>query len=166
VPATACLRTRPGCAACGARTDIEAAFCTQCGASTRDRPAVAGADGLLMPPECAITEAVATREVRAALGRADARVYLADVHCGAAVAVADPRGRVWRDYDPLRRVLFCARDGRVLSMRPACFHVPAVRHVRTAHCYLSADATPAELATARDAFCAWAEMVGEVAECA
>ena len=167
VPATACLRTRPGCAACGARTNIEDAFCAACGASTRDRPALptGDGDGLLVPPECALTEAEVTRAVRAALGRGDARVHLIDVHCGAAVGVRDPHGRTWRDYDPLREVLFCARDGTsVLRMRPASFHVAEVRHVRTAHCYLPADATAAELQRARDGFAAWARTVGEVAE--
>ena len=165
VPATACLRTRPGCAACGARTDVEDAFCAECGASTHDRPALPDAQDLLVPPECALTEAEATRAVRAALGREDVRVHLVDVHCGAAVGVRDPHGRTWRDYDPLREVLFCARDGTtVLRMRPTSFHVAEVRHVRTAHCYLPADATAEELSRARDGFVAWAATVGEVAE--
>jgi hypothetical protein len=172
VPVTAWLHTRPGCAACGARTDVADAHCVNCGASTADRPALsvarddggAAAGTVLVTPECALSDEEATREMRAVLGRDDVRVHVLDVHCGAAGALVDPHGRAWRDFDPLRRVVFCARDGRAVRMRPCGFHVPEVRHVRTAHCYLPADATAAEVERARTAFVAWATTIGEVAE--
>ena len=133
LPATACLRTRPACATCGAGTGISDRFCCECGASTIDRVGVEeeGGDGALVPPECALTSADATRQLRARLGREDVTVHVTDVHVGARSVLTDAHGRLWRDYDPLRHVAFCGRDGSVIGMAPTPFHVPAVRHVRT-----------------------------------
>lgn len=166
IPLTVCLRTSPGCAKCGVATGIMDAFCAQCGASTRDRMAILNDEKLLIPPECAITNTEATQEVLARLPNSsiDVRVHITDVHCGAAVVTQDSYGRLWRDYDPLRSLVFCTRDGKVLRLRPASFAIPEARHVRTAHCYLAKDAPPADVETAGAAFAAWAATVGEVAE--
>jgi HD superfamily phosphohydrolase len=180
LPLTACLCTAPACAACGACTAIPDAFCAACGASTRDRAAVVdddpeggGCPGLLVPPMCAITSAAATRELRrrAAPGVAPGaerfrglRVHIVDVHCGAAAVVVDPHGHAWRDYNPLRALLFCARDGSVLRLRPTGFAVPEVRHTRVAHCYLPREASDEDVAAASAVFAAWAAEVGEVVE--
>lgn len=166
VPVTACLRTTPGCAECGAATAIADRFCRQCGASTRTRASVGLADGLLVPPECTITPDEATRELRARLGHEDARVFLTEVHVGSQVRTTDPHGRTWRDYDPLRNVVFCDRQGRkTLHLHDgALFHVPASCHVRTAHCYLPLGASDEAVAQATDAFREWATTVGDVLE--
>ena len=117
VPATACVRTSPGCGECGAVTAIADAFCGRCGAPTCSRASVAllPADErhapLLVPPECTITSDEASDEMCAALGRDDVRVFVTDVHCGSPIAVTDPHGRVWRAYDPLDRVVFVDKRG-------------------------------------------------------
>ena len=105
--------------------------------------------------------APAPRQTAAGAGAAQvARVYLADVHCGAAREETDPHGRTWRVYGPLGGVAFCGRDGRVLRVRDASVHAPGVPHVRTAWCYLPAPAAPAALAAAEAAAAAWARAVG------
>lgn len=163
LPVTACLRTTPACFDCGADTRLSDAFCVTCGASTVTRRGVAhdASSPALVPPECILGSDEVTRMMCIRLGRDDVRVHIVDVHCGAAVATTDPHGRVWRDYDPLRRVVFCSGDDLV-SVTPVC--LPERRHVRTAHCYLPATASPAEVAAAGEAFAEWVRTVGEVVE--
>jgi HD superfamily phosphohydrolase len=167
LPVAAHLRTRPVCARCGASTEVHHAFCAQCGASTVDRPAAVVASSsppvLLVPPECALTAAEATREVCRRAGRDDLVVHLADVHCGVPTTVVDPHDRAWRDYDhPLAHLTFyCARDGRAVRLPPSAFGACAPRHERVAHAYLPPDASEAEVCAASLAFSEWAGEVGE-----
>ena len=168
VPATAVLPTLPACRACGRATAVADVFCPACGETTANRTG-ALQEGLLVPPACGLTEGEATRAVAtfggAGAATAHARVYLADVHCGAVGEETDPHGRAWRVYGPLRGVVFCGRDGRVIRVSDASVHAPRVPHVRTAWCYLPAHASPEELRAAEDAFAAWARAVGgELAE--
>ena len=165
VPVTACLRTRPSSAHCATPTDVADAFCRRCGQSTESRAAVM-CDGVRVPPECAITSDEATQDLCARLRRDDVRVYVVDVYVGAREVVHDAHGHAWRDFDPLRHVVFCSRDGQAIRMRPSPYYMPAVRHVRTAHCYLPAGAAAEEVAEAARAFADWAASVGEVAEAA
>ena len=151
VPVTACLRTRPSCAHCATPTDVADAFCRRCGQSTESRAAVM-CDGVRVPPECAITSDEATQDLCALLRRDDVRVYVVDVYVGARGVVHDAHGHAWRDFDPLRHVVFCSRDGQAIRMRPSPYYMPAVRHVRTAHCYLPAGAAAEEVAEAARAF--------------
>ena len=158
VPVTTCVRTLPACAKCGAETQIEDAFCVQCGTSTCDRFGVETDDGLLVPPGCAMTEADATDTVRRMLGRNDARVHLADVHGGTAVAVIDPYGRAWRMHDPLSKVVLLGHDGN--RVPPPALSAP--RHVRLAYCHLAPGTTEDAVRDAATKLAVWAQAVGKV----
>lgn len=160
VSGTGVLRTLPACARCACATAIEDAFCAACGASTAARPGVLE-EGLLVPPECTVTEEEASRDVGRLLGRADVRVHLVDVHEGAPVPTVDPHGRTWRAFDALRGVRFRARDGALVQLRG---EESGGRHSRTAHCYLPPGSTEEELRDAATAFAAWVRSVGHLAE--
>ena len=162
VPLTACIRSHRAPRAVPARP-------------SRMRTARAAARALLhASPSSSQTacssqdadfEGTATFELCRMLERDDVRVHIVDVHLGTAVATEDPHGRVWRDYDPLRKVIF-VRNGtssRVNSTSPH-FHVPSVRHVRTVHCYLPAGASAEELRRAEDAFRVWTRGCGSTIE--
>jgi HD superfamily phosphohydrolase len=152
VPGTAVLHTKPLCSKCASPTEIADKFCTTCGESTATRRGVDLGDGVLVPVECCITETGATQLLRTYFGL-PVRVLIADVYHGATTTTKDPHGRVWRTYDALSRV----------RLRGAHVTAPAMpRHVRTAHCYLPADASDADVRTAHVAFAAWATTVGRL----
>jgi HD superfamily phosphohydrolase len=156
VPVTACPRTVPSCHKCYAETRIQDAFCPRCGASTETRRGVV-VDGRLVPSECTVTAAQATRDLQEMSGVEGVRVHVVDVHCGQVVSVLDPYGRAWRDHDPLHAVLFCATDDPVpVRMAPAAFFAPAIRHVITAHCYVPHSTDDETVATVTTHFRQWA----------
>lgn len=176
LPLTACIRTKPSCAACNAETDVEDAFCTHCGESTRTRIGVPLEDGTtLSSPGCTVSSEEATDFVRGLMAdhpdcphspehpAPRVHVHIVDIHLGAAVATEDPHGRRWREYDPLRRVVF-HKNGRVCRVDPRAplFHIPASKHVRTAHCYLPVGASPSHVEVATAAFRQWASGCGTI----
>ena len=169
VPATLRLHTRPPCAACGQETRPSDRWCAACGAGTATRSGVEvhrdRCDRPVLASQASVLRAdAAEAELRALVGREDVRVVITDVHCGAERVVEDPHGCLWRDFDPVGAVTFCTVDGRLVRVQPEALHVPAVRHLRTAHCYLAADASSEEVARAREAFVEWGRRIGEVVE--
>lgn len=156
IPLTACILTRPVCDKCRAETDVRDAFCRRCGQPLESRRGE-DVDGLLVPPTCQITSVTATRDLVEVTQVPTVRVHVIDVHCGPAVAVVDPFGRVWRDHDPFDAVLFCnGSDLTPFHMSCAPFFTPEVRHVMTAHCYLPHDMPEEEVGQTTAHFRQWA----------
>ena len=161
VPSMVRLRTVPACSVCKTDTAFEDHFCSACGSSTRDRRAVA-MNGISFPPECLLTSEEATSILCNILRRSDVRILITDVCCGAAIDVHDPHGVVWRDYDPLHNLVFCHRNGASQRASSASCHVPKVRRVRMAYCYLPVGSRLEALDAAQHAFEEWGETVGSV----
>lgn len=172
LPVTACMRTQPSCSFCGSDTRVSDAYCAACGHSTKSRSSIGvphpgGVQrSLLVPPGCTLTEEEATREVREMVQREDAWVHIVDVHCGSAVMTEDPHGRLWKEYDPVRKVLFCDKSGKPLRVDSSAphLHVPHTKHIRTAHCYLPVGVDPADVEAATRGFVRWALSVGTLLE--
>ena len=106
-----------------------------------------------------------TQELRELSDVPSLEVYIVDIAFGSSVKSPDVHGRLWREFDPLANVAFCARrDGMHVRIRSDAFQVPQSRHARTAYCYLGTDATEEEKKRASAVFGAWAERHGHLAE--
>lgn len=133
---TVVLHTLPLCTRCERETELTAAFCSHCGASTATREGRALASGVEVALSCLITDGDVTQRLRTALRCDDVRVSIRDVKCGKGVPVQDPHGRVWMDYDPLRCVVFVGKDSKPTRVDSVALHAPRYRHVRTALCHV------------------------------
>ena len=108
------LCVHPRCHACGATTGVGDSFCAACGASTRDRHGVLCGDGLTTPA-AVVTDAQATRAVRAIFGAVvDAavvlptlRIHISNVRGSVRTATVDPHDRRWYTHTPHVRTLYC-----------------------------------------------------------
>jgi hypothetical protein len=147
VPAIVELRTRPSCNHCNNETNILDMFCGACGHGTDDRAGVTAAGGLLVTPQCVLTDELTSQAMRRALRRDDVCVYIADVSCGTSIGACDRHGRVWREYTARRAVQFCTAEG-LLTFSTLTVMDAEYGHVRTAYCYLSADASDFDLSRA------------------
>lgn len=163
---TVVLRTHPACAKCGHETELGAAFCEMCGTSTVKRVGTALSDGTLVTPESLIDSIKVTSEIQSKVGSAfDVRVHILDVQCGKGVCVQDPHGRTWRDYDPLRRLLFVGKDGQLARVSSAAQQTPKIRHMRTARCYIvNAEYTVEDARYVDRVFANWGRSVGSIVE--
>lgn len=164
---TVVLRTLPTCVNCGGETEFNARFCTHCGTSTANRVGVLDG-GLLVTPECLIDSRDATEQMKLRLIEhlaAKVRVHILDVQCGKGVSVVDPHGFAWRQYDPLERILFVDKAGCSTRISSAYQHVPRVRHVRSARCYLmDTNVSEEDRRHVDNVFVAWGREVGTVVE--
>lgn len=133
---TILLHTRPLCARCNVETELRAAFCTQCGASTKDRKGSVSSSGVEVTPAFLQTSETLTTILQGVLRRDDVRIHVRDIKCGHTVVVEDPHGRQWLDYDPLRCVAFVGKDHRLIGVDAFSHHAPSCRHVRTAYCFV------------------------------
>ena len=156
LPLAVHLETRPRCAECTAPTRVQDRFCGACGSPTGGRDHRVR-KGMRTPAAAVLSEREATGAMRAALGRADVRVRISDVHHGVATGVPDPwDGVPWLCYDPLRTVLFCLRGGDGVVHHPCPPCADANRHIRVAYCYLPLSASEEEVAAATAIFQRWA----------
>lgn len=150
LPITLSLNTGPRCRRCRAATVILDSHCPSCGKSTCDREG-SEEGGLLIPTECGINSDTISSLLMEKLGRGDVYVHIVDIVCGYPVSVTDPHGRKWRDYDPLKNIIFLSGESPI-HMSGSSFLIPKVCHFRNVHCYLPTGSSQSELDTAVEAF--------------
>lgn len=164
IPLTVSLRTLPYCKHCRHTTSITDIFCRFCGQITSDRPFIVNDGGLCVPPECGISSNMVTDHLNERLKSDSVKVYISDINCGTPISVTDANKKKWRDFAPLKEIVFVTRANAYINMRSDSFLIPEIRHVRIAHCYLPVDATEELIEYTTKAFREWGESVGEVAE--
>ena len=167
------VKTLPLCTRCGAETLVCDRYCAECGTPTSGRAYVfAGRSALAISEASALTDEDASAAVRARVEDPPSlEVHLIDIHVGREVALDDPwdLSLTWRYYDPLSSIPFwCETASKTdekacwVGMRNDPFHIPRIRHMRIAHCYVENEADAASVARASRAFAAWGGEIGEV----
>ena len=118
IPLTVSLRTLPYCRQCRQTTAITDIFCSWCGHDTSDRPFVINNEGLCVPPECGITATMVSNNLRGRLTRVRdlaITVHISDLYCGTPTWVPDAQDRKWRDFAPLKEVVFVTPQTRTFT---------------------------------------------------
>jgi hypothetical protein len=160
------IHSSPCCAHCKKETRIADAFCGNCGKSTEDRPGVRAPDGVMAPPGASLTEREATEYVTGKLKEEGVEVFtlihIIDIQVGKTLTVTDPHGHTWIDHDPLNKVTFFSRERYWIGLPESACHMPRVRHVRVAHCYVPVSVSQADYDAVSQAFREWGASVGEL----
>ena len=76
----------------------------------------------------------------------------------------DPHARKWRDYNPLKEIIFLSSSGNPHHMRGDSFLIPGVCHMRNVYCYITLDEPKEQLEKATLAFREFGENLGVFAE--
>lgn len=125
------LSTDPACNTCMAPTRIRDRHCTQCGASTVDRPWVIRPQTThRVPRVCTLDVEALTRRLRQRCVHDDVYVLLCNVYNGVPIVVEDVHGHKWRDFATLSVVRFTDDS-------PGEEFMSTPKHMMVVHCYTS-----------------------------